>query len=1033
MGIVCCSAMLCLLGVAAAPRWGGFYTAERVAAIRANVERFKWLRARRDGHVRAAERWLNTSDEQLWAMVPGQDLPRCIDVTMTRDSKTRTQRRAGCLVCGDKIFRYGNYPYRVDIWGHPWKIQCPSCKHWFPTNDFAKFYESALDEAGLFHRERGDRSLLFNAEHPDPADPKHKWGVDDGFGYRAPNGQEYRFIAYYAWRLWNEIERGMLHLALAYLYTGDRRYAHKAAVLLDRVADVYPDMDWAPYAKMGWFHSDGGSGKGKIQGCIWECSDLRIFAQVYDIIKPALDDPGLYTFLAEQARRYKLPSPKGSIDLFERNVEDRILRCGAEAVIAGRIRGNEGMHQNALAWAAVALDREPDTSRYLDWIFAADGGHVPRVILQQMDRDGVGEEGGPGYALSWGVNLGHLANLLAAYRKYQRQDIYRDFPRFRNAFLAGVRMTVLDYTTPPIGDSSATGAIGKAGPSAQQILAAYRACGDPRLAVAAWIRAGRNPAAMYIDEIDADPQQWSKKVRQAVEQLGEDTLLGPDHMRGYGLVSLEVGRREHGTAAWMYYGQNYGHGHRDRLNFGIYSYGLDLAPDLGYPEFATSWPKRNEWTTTTIAHNTVVVDERPQEHSRIGRATLFKILPRSGLPRRHRPVSEASVPYLLQAAEVSSPEVYKQVSQYRRLLVLVPLSESEGYVVDIFRVVGGKDHVYSFHGPPGAPTTEGLSLVPQGRGTYAGLDVPFGPARGKCPLGFSWLYDVRRQERPPGAWTVDFPAAKGYRNSDGSVHLTMHFCGELAEVALASGDPPQNKAGNPRRLPYVLARRRGRELSSCFVAVFDPWRESRHVKSVERVPVSGRNSRMAVALRIELADGGTDWLLSAPEAKARYVADNGPGWTGRLAFVRQRAGRILAMALVDGSSVSWAGKSMTMERPGERGVVAKFDKDMEGNARLWLSGNLSADVAGEEIYLIGADGRNPAYRIHGLRADGGLTCVDCGPTDFIEGLADPRDYAAGYVYLVAEGQIAYVPNHAVAVAGPGGLELVEATGPARVR
>ncbi|MCD6352582.1 MAG: heparinase II/III family protein, partial [Armatimonadetes bacterium] len=721
---------------AAGTKWGGYYTRERVAAIRSNVEVSAVVQGNRNSAVRRAAPWLAMSDEELWDLVPGQNLPRCIDVTMTRDPKTGRERRAGCLVCGDKIFKFGNYPYRVDVLHHPWKIRCPSCKTWFPTNDFGAYWRSARDETGFFNPQRGNRALLFNAEHPEPGDPKRPWGVDDGFGYRAPDGQEYRFIAYYTWKLWNTLEVATLSLAQAYLYTGDRRYAHKAAVLLDRFADAYPDMDWAPYAARGWFHSDGGSRRGKIQGAIWECSDLRRMAEAYDMIKSGLDDPKLYAFLRRQATRYKLPTPKGTPDLLMRNIENRILRCGAEAVFERRIHGNEGMHHSALAWAAIALDQEPDTSRYLDWLFAPDGGHLPAVIMQRMDRDGVGEEGGPGYALSWAMNLSVVAQLLAAYKPYSRHDLYRDFPRFRNAFLAGVRMTVLDYATPAIGDSMATGAIGKVGPNVRQILAAFRACGDPRLAVAAWIRAGHKESVLWIDDEDADPARWAPRVKQAVEKLGERCLLGPDTMNGYGLVSLESGSGKKGTTAWMYYGQNYGHAHRDRLNFGIYSYGLDLAPDLGYPEFAANWPKRNEWTSTTLAHNTVLVNETPQGRSRVGTQTLFEVIPAAS-------AEGVSTGAFCQACEVSSPEVYEATSEYRRLLVFVPLTEAEGYVVDIFRVAGGHDHIYSFHGPPGALKLTGLAPVLQKKGTYAGPDVPFGPGARGAREGFSWLYDVR--------------------------------------------------------------------------------------------------------------------------------------------------------------------------------------------------------------------------------------------------------------------------------------------------
>ncbi len=350
-------------------RSGGLYTPERIANIRRNVERYPWAKAQRDSAVRRAAVWAKMSDQELWSRVPGQALPRCIDVTMTY---TKTGKvRPGCLVCGDKVFKYGNYPYAPDVLRKPWKLTCPSCKSVFPTNDFGKYYRSGIDADGCFNPGKADRSLLFNAEHPDPKDPRHKWGVDDGFGYVDENGLAHRYIAYYTWKLWRSVTGAVEVLSTAYLLGGDPVYARKCAILLDRIADVYPDMDWNEYAKRGWYHSDGGSKKGKIEGRIWESGVLKGLARGYDRILAGRDNQDeMYAFLAEKGRRFQLPAAKGTRENLVRNIDDRILRCGAEAIRTGQILGNEGMHQSAMAMCAIALDTEPDSSAMLDWIFA---------------------------------------------------------------------------------------------------------------------------------------------------------------------------------------------------------------------------------------------------------------------------------------------------------------------------------------------------------------------------------------------------------------------------------------------------------------------------------------------------------------------------------------------------------------------------------------------------------------------------------------------------------------------------------------
>ena len=67
-----------------------------------------------------------------------------------------------------------------------------------------------------------------------------------------------------------EIKRGIASLARAYTLTDDPVYAHKCGVLLARLADVYPEMDFWPLHELDFSHSHGGRGMGKVEGTIWE-------------------------------------------------------------------------------------------------------------------------------------------------------------------------------------------------------------------------------------------------------------------------------------------------------------------------------------------------------------------------------------------------------------------------------------------------------------------------------------------------------------------------------------------------------------------------------------------------------------------------------------------------------------------------------------------------------------------------------------------------------------------------------------------
>src|SRR5690606_41959105 len=110
----------------------------------------------RDSLVASAQPWMELSDDELWELMFGNTIPRAWQVLSDGD----------CPACKKPVRMYAWVP---DALNEPWKMRCPHCDQRFPTNDFAKFYRSGLDEHHVFDPERADRSLLFNTEHPDPS------------------------------------------------------------------------------------------------------------------------------------------------------------------------------------------------------------------------------------------------------------------------------------------------------------------------------------------------------------------------------------------------------------------------------------------------------------------------------------------------------------------------------------------------------------------------------------------------------------------------------------------------------------------------------------------------------------------------------------------------------------------------------------------------------------------------------------------------------------------------------------------------
>jgi oligo-alginate lyase len=150
-------------------------TAEMRANARENVRRFEWAKSAQQSAVASAAPWLKVSDEDLWKMIPGQELPRAVYIAR---GLLYEGKRDACPKCGKPI-RYGG---KADFWKQDWKVTCAHCQEVFPKNDFRAYDQTALDAYGCFRRGRGDPRLLVTAEHPDSQDPLCKLYVDDGYG-----------------------------------------------------------------------------------------------------------------------------------------------------------------------------------------------------------------------------------------------------------------------------------------------------------------------------------------------------------------------------------------------------------------------------------------------------------------------------------------------------------------------------------------------------------------------------------------------------------------------------------------------------------------------------------------------------------------------------------------------------------------------------------------------------------------------------------------------------------------------------------
>ena len=983
--------------VLAQRQYGGFYTREKIQNLRNNCNNYDWAKELKNAAINNAKNFANKSDDEIWSLVPGQNTPRGIDVTLDRIAKG--PKVLGCLKCGLDVLKFGNYPYEPEFENKPWKLTCPSCKSVFPTNDFGKFYASALDDSGQFNASKGDKSLLFNTAHPDPSDPLHKYGVDDGYGYLDQNGRAHRFIGYYVWKKWDYISKGLADLAEVYLYTGDKMYARKAAIILDRIADVYPEMDWKPYADKGWYHSDGGRNMGKIHGSIWETQIITSFADSYDkIISGTVDNSELYSFLKKQSKKYTIGN-KGTRELLMQNIDDGLLRTAYKAVLSTHIRGNQGMHQLTLATCAIALDSQPESNLWIDWIFAANGGNIPGLMISTFDRDGTSNEGAPGYTLMWGRLITQVAERLQGYPAYTKHNIIKEFPQFNTTFLAAYRMAALGIAIPNMGDSGSTGTVSNSYADPKFIAKGYIFTKDPEFAKAAYLSNKNSADKLGRDIFSEDPDAISKEIQKIAEPLGMRPQ-GGYLMSGFGLALLENGIGNSGVALANNFGRTIMHAHPDLMNFDLLAFGKWLAPDHGYPEFATKIPSNTDWTGSTVAHNLVFVNEKPQKEVWGGHTKLFKQLKGFGV------------------FELDGQKAYPETKTYQRTMFLVDAEsgQNNSYVIDIFKVEGGNDHLYSFHGPPGEISNTGLRLTEQKTGTYAGEHIEKGLAANGFPQGYSFFYNVKKDLNPPANSMLDWKVETGYRGlkAGENIHLRMYSLTQSNDIALADGDPPQNKPGNPKKLGYVLMHRKGENLNSTFISVFEPYKENPFIKSVKRID-SGDESQ--IALKIELSNGSIDYVLYNPDTEKLMKIEDSINMSGNIGFIRKQDGRVVKSLIINGKSLNHG--SMILKSAGQiRGKIVKMNKNPSGSGWVLVDQVLpeNGSLNGEQLIIANKGERDATYTIKSIKREGKYSRIECGPITFAIGLKNPvvqnsTDPYASFIYEFEEGDSFTIPSH----------------------
>ena len=840
------------------------YKAENIAIAKENVRRYQWARE-------IVEKWERSAG---YAMTCDRAFFESIIEPLT----PWPHYGQSCPACVGKQSSMGETSlYNWDV-HDPDRITCKYCGTSYPSADYP--------ETGSMTCPRMGQTFTFYLTDEERAHP------DDTSGQYA-----FRWASWPVHTSFSGIIRAkkagwciaqILPLAKLYALTGDTGYAEKAALIMDVVASRYPNWLYHSYngtfadcppgeaaAEMG---RNPRAGKFPVETIITAFPGLHT-RDGYATLNNGFwgagrfgcsgSDGGLILNMAvawDLIHEARKPDGTSVIDeeMSNRIINSLIIPGCEDSENWDEINNKCGPGRAMSAAVGILLDRPESVRRGI--------GGFDALMDKSFHFDGFCEES-PSYS---GMHLNLMRNIpeiLLGYSdppgyrpvsgpRIDNLDPFRDKDRYRLALESMVRMLDFDNRFPVIGDTHYGSGIDAI--HAEVLVSHY----------------GDRYAALLEESLGAPLSE--KGDEYALWHRPPDTASG----NGSGLpkrsewfpgwhVSVMRGSSPDRTALYYNGYQHGGHRHYDTLGISYLALGREFASDRGY-----IWDDpRNAWTKSTLSHNIVTVDNMSQDiddcHSTLD---LFGTSP------------------LVEVTEATA-NAYGQCSLYKRTTALLYLPDGGSYAVDIFRVRGGKSHVYSLNcngqliGVTGADPRE------------TGREI-------------KWL-DNLRSDTPNSTFSTTW-------EYDGA-RFGMIMVSPVDRLTIADAPGWRNNRGEALNAPpiqQVLAERNTDDGYSDFAAVLVPYEGLESPVQAVRTLLYEQGPGN-IALKIEL-DGRTDYIFSFTDTAPREF---GPlKAAGRFGFASfDKSGKLTAAYLLAGTELTASGVGVTLDKPSVAITAASAD------------------------------------------------------------------------------------------------------------
>lgn len=535
------------------------YTSQSIALAKENIRRYDWAKKYFSKELNNAARWLSKPASYWLKFLP-------------KPSAYYAYGFTGCPICGSATGCWANARCS---WDKPGKVTC-SKGHVLPDD-----------------------------VHP-----------DKGKGYKGPDGKKYYFIG--SWNAWVTEQWTLFaipSLTLAYVITGEEKYAELASVLLDALASIYSESTSGSIDYPGY--QIGRLARPNYQ----VARNLVKYVDAYDLLYnyKGMDKPSLKTGLSRRQ------------NIEENMLLDGAFFCYSHTFTNSLHNGHADYMRGALAVGCLLKIPELVNNA----VYGPFG--IMNMIENNSDRDGNYYECTLGYGI-------HARMLYLTFSEPLRHYRSRNFPNGinlynNNKFVKFYEMPNLYFKlsghVPNFGDNNPmihkVTASGAPYDPTDHLFAemVYNGSTDPSI---------KQHFLKLVNYLAHDKQESRREqIRDKqyllfnagkLPQLPAKAIRAPEkifsswNLGQKGISLLRSGKGENSQGALLRYGPSLTHGDFDELGLLYYARGRQMTYEIGYNSPASIHTQIG-WGSQTASHTLVCVNEKSQLDSSGSGGSLY--------------------------------------------------------------------------------------------------------------------------------------------------------------------------------------------------------------------------------------------------------------------------------------------------------------------------------------------------------------------------------------------------------------------------